>query len=128
MMDNKQVSQKGQVLIADDDEDSRLLLSLILQEEGWEVFEAKDGKEVLEKMNDKVPDILILDNRMPELSGTEVFQLLQEKKINLPIILMTAYSEVDTLASSLGISYFLAKPFNFSELFNLMDLAINQTK
>ncbi|WP_203457608.1 response regulator [Gloeothece citriformis] len=93
-----------------------------MSEEGWEVSEAKDGKEVLEKVEQQLPDLLILDNRMPELSGTEVYQCLQEKKVNFPIILITAYSDLDSLAESLGITYFLSKPFNISDLFDLIKL------
>lgn len=124
-MNNQPMSQKRKVLIADDDEDSRFLLNVLLSEEGWEVSEARDGKEVLEKISQQLPDILILDNRMPELSGIEVYQYLQKDKLNLAIILITAYPDLETLAASLGISYFLSKPFNFSELFELTELAYN---
>ncbi|WP_013322455.1 response regulator [Gloeothece verrucosa] len=122
-MNNQTHSPKGKVLIADDDEDSRLLLNVLLSEEGWQVCEAKDGQETLSKVSQESPDILILDNRMPELSGTEVYQYLRQKNTNLAIILITAYPDLEQLAASLGITYFLNKPFNFSDLFDLMNLA-----
>jgi len=91
---------RGKVLIADDDEDSRMMLSFVLQEEGWEVYEACNGKEALEKVIEEKPDLLILDNRMPELSGVEVYQYLQAEGINIAVVLATAYGYLDELASS----------------------------
>lgn len=120
---NNQNLGRGKVLIADDDEDSRMMLSFVLQEEGWEVYEACNGKEALEKVIEEKPDLLILDNRMPELSGVEVYQYLQAEGINIAVVLATAYGYLDELASSLGVEYFIHKPYEISKLLKMVESA-----
>uniref|UniRef100_B8HRC6 Response regulator receiver protein n=1 Tax=Cyanothece sp. (strain PCC 7425 / ATCC 29141) TaxID=395961 RepID=B8HRC6_CYAP4 len=114
-MNNKDVISR-KILIADDDDDSRLMLKFILENEGWQVVEARDGKEALEMVWAEQPQVLILDNRMPELTGTEVYQCIQAQGLSLPVILATAYAELKEFALSLGISYFISKPFDMAEL------------
>ncbi|MBD2181421.1 response regulator [Planktothrix sp. FACHB-1355] len=98
------------VLIADDDDDSRTMLAFLLESEGWQIAEARNGKEALEKLTEECPQVLILDNRMPELTGAEVYQHIQQEGIKIPVVLMTAFSDLEELASSLGIRYYLPKP------------------
>ncbi|WP_016953248.1 response regulator [Anabaena sp. PCC 7108] len=120
---NNENLKKRKVLIADDDEDCREMLSFLLHEEGWDVREAKDGKEALEKVVKCQPDLLILDNRMPELTGVEVYQHLQIQGINLAIIFATAYGYPEELVSTLGISYWVTKPYDIPNLLETMELA-----
>ncbi|MFM6190409.1 MAG: response regulator [Planktothrix sp.] len=120
---NTQNAKKRKVVIADDDDASRAILTFILEEEGWEVKEAKDGKEAVEKTIDEEPDLLILDNRMPELTGAEVYHKLQLQGIKLAVILATGYGELESLATSLGISYFISKPFDIPELLIMIESA-----
>jgi len=115
------------VLIADDDNDSRVLLAFLLEQEGWEVKQAKDGKEALEKVFQEQPDLLILDHRMPEFTGSEVYQHLQTRGINLTIVLVTAYGYLEELSSSLGISYFVSKPFDIPDLLNIIESAYKKS-
>ncbi|QIR39971.1 response regulator [Tolypothrix sp. PCC 7910] len=118
-----QILAKRKLVIADDDTDSRTMLAFLLEQEGWEVREAKDGKEALEQVLAQQPDLLILDNRMPELTGAEVYQNLQARGINLAVVLVTAYNQVDELASSLGISYFVNKPYDITKLLTTIESA-----
>jgi two-component system, response regulator, stage 0 sporulation protein F len=122
MITNKNLG-KRKVLIADDDDDSRTMLALLLEHEGWEVREARNGQEALEKVTQEQPDVLILDNRMPELTGVEVYQQLQERGIKLAVVLATAYGYLEELASSLGITYFITKPFDLDKLLNIVESA-----
>lgn len=115
------------VLIADDDNDSRVLLAFLLEQEGWEVKQAKDGKEALEKVFQEQPDLLILDHRMPEFTGSEVYQHLQRRGISLTIVLVTAYGYLEELSSSLGISYFVSKPFDIPDLLNIIESAYKKS-
>ncbi|BAZ33048.1 two-component response regulator [Cylindrospermum sp. NIES-4074] len=112
-----------QVLIADDDDDSRTLLAIILAEEGWEIREARNGQEALEKVVNEPPDVLILDNRMPELTGAQVYRHLQAEGINLAVVLATAYGNIEELASLLGITYFINKPYDIPELLKTIESA-----
>ncbi|WP_071191387.1 response regulator [Trichormus sp. NMC-1] len=120
---NNENLKKRKVLIADDDQDCREMLSLLLDQEGWDVRAAKDGKEALEKVVKCQPDLLILDNRMPELTGVEVYQHLQIQGINLAIIFATAYGYPEELVSTLGISYWVTKPYDIPKLLETMELA-----
>ncbi|MBD2505027.1 response regulator [Anabaena azotica] len=120
---NNQTLGKGKVLIADDDDDSRIMLSFILQEEGWDVYEACNGKEAVEKVIEDKPDLLILDNRMPELTGAEVYQYLQAKGINIAVVLATAHGYLDELASSLGVTHFIKKPYEIPKLLKMVESA-----
>ncbi|MBD2358273.1 response regulator [Tolypothrix sp. FACHB-123] len=114
---------KRKVLIADDDDDSREMLAFLLEDEGWEVKEARDGKEALATVVKDRPDLLILDNRMPELTGAEVYQQLQSQGINLAVVLATAYGHIEELASALGIVYFVNKPYDITELLTIIESA-----
>lgn len=120
---NNQTLGRRKVLIADDDDDSRIMLSFILQEEGWEVYEACNGKEALEKVIEDKPDLLILDNRMPELTGVEVYQYLQAEGINITVVLATAHGYLDELASSLGVTHFIKKPYEIPKLLKMVESA-----
>ncbi len=120
--------EKGKVLIADDDDDGRSMLAFLLESEGWEIAEARDGKEAVEKVIAENPDVLILDNRMPELTGSEVYQCLRKRGSRVSVVLVTAYSDGRELASSLGIPYFIQKPVDFAALLAAVEGAIAQAK
>jgi DNA-binding response OmpR family regulator len=107
---------KGKILIADDSDTLRALYVRILQLDGWETLEARDGREALETIRNVSPDIVLLDNRMPEMLGTEVFAQLRKEGILTPIVFVTSASEVREVAQSLGIKHYLGKPFGPREL------------
>jgi two-component system response regulator (stage 0 sporulation protein F) len=116
-------SEKRTVLIADDEEGNRILLTFILEQEGWEVSEARNGKEALEKVFKEQPDLLILDNRMPELTGVEVYQYLQEHGIKLAVVMVTSHLNLKELALSLGLLYYLEKPFDIPDFLKIIESA-----
>ncbi|MBD2299513.1 response regulator [Nostoc sp. FACHB-190] len=120
---NSNNTDKRKILIADDDDDSRAMLSFLLEEEGWEVKEARNGEEALETVIKEQPDLLILDNRMPKLSGIEVYQQIQAQEIKIAVVLATAHGYLDELASSLGIAHFIAKPYDIPELLKTIESA-----
>ncbi len=66
------VAKTKSILVIDDNDDIRGLLSLVLQKEGYEVLEAAGGSEALIKINESKPDLILLDVMMPGLSGLEV--------------------------------------------------------
>ncbi|HLO84735.1 MAG TPA: response regulator [Nostocaceae cyanobacterium] len=120
---NNQNLDKRTVLIADDDDDSREMLAFLLEQEGWVVKEAKDGQEAIEKVINEKPDLLILDNRMPEITGVEVYQELKTKGMNIPIVFATAYGYPEELATFLGVSYFITKPYDIPDLLSTIESA-----
>ena len=110
------------ILVVDDNEDIRGLLSLVLQKEGYEVHAAEDGASALEQAYEKKPDLILLDVMMPGLSGLEVLSTIREnkdKKISeVPIMMITAKSTIDDIdaAVELGASSYIVKPFRPANL------------
>lgn len=110
------------ILVVDDNEDIRGLLSLVLQKEGYEVNAAVDGADALSKANALKPDLILLDVMMPGLSGLEVLSAIREhkdKKINqVPVMMITAKSTIDDIdaAVELGASSYIVKPFRPANL------------
>jgi two-component system response regulator (stage 0 sporulation protein F) len=81
------------ILVADDEMSIRLLYSEELKEEGYDVLTAANGKEALEVVAKEPLDLVILDIKMPEMSGIEVLRQIKEKHPDLPVLLSSAYSE-----------------------------------
>ncbi len=81
------------ILVVDDEESIRLLYQEELSDEGYEVEVAVDGEDALAKFETFKPDLITLDLKMPGMDGLEVLTRLREKDRNVPIILLTAYSE-----------------------------------
>jgi CheY-like chemotaxis protein len=82
----------GQILITEDDATTRELLRRTLEQEGWIVREAHNGRQALEHLGQQVPDLLLLDLMMPEMDGFEVVRTLRasEEWRNIPIVVITA--------------------------------------
>jgi signal transduction histidine kinase len=106
-------------LLADDEPDMRRFLRAQLDEH-YDVLEAADGIQALEKATQFLPDIILLDMMMPEMDGLGVCRELRKRDetANIPIILLTARADEETKfnALELGANDFLAKPFSSTEL------------
>ncbi len=110
------------ILIADDDADSRTLLEVLLQKMGYGVITAQDGTEALEKMQlPGSPTLVILDWMMPGMEGIEVCRRYREhcRDETKYIILLTAKDSIDSIVDGLaaGANDYISKPFNKRELF-----------
>ena len=108
------------VLIVDDEPDVRELVKFNLTRDGWEVSEAADGLEGLEKAKSERPDLIVLDLMMPEMDGMAVFKNLRESKktAEIPVLMLTAKKELDDKLEglALGADDYVAKPFSIKEL------------
>jgi two-component system phosphate regulon response regulator PhoB len=102
------------VLIVDDDDVIRSLLRLTLPDEGYDLVEAQDGGQALQITEARQPALVLLDWRMPGLSGADVLTALKQRHPDVPVIVLTAEPEakVRTQAESLGADVFMAKPFS----------------
>jgi DNA-binding response OmpR family regulator len=105
------------VLIVDDDRPSLKMTAFLLKEEGYAVLTAENGQDALRLIDEKAPDLLILDVMMPGLDGWEVTKRLR-RTTNLPIIILSAKGETSdrVYGLDLGADDYLAKPFEPSEL------------
>lgn len=108
------------VLIVDDEPDIIELLSINLQKAGYTVTAAYNGRDALKSIQEDIPDVVVLDVMMPELSGTEVATRLRgsERTARLPIIMLTARAdEVDQVVGlSVGADDYVTKPFSVKVL------------
>ncbi|MGB8647522.1 MAG: response regulator [Anaerolineae bacterium] len=109
-------SPDGRMLVVDDDFLNRTLLSTNLQEQGYDVVEAENGMEALEKLRTSLYDVVLLDTLMPEMDG---FQVLAEIKKDsalqyLPVIVISALDDMESVIRciEMGATDYLAKPFD----------------
>jgi two-component system capsular synthesis sensor histidine kinase RcsC len=93
------------VLVADDEPDIRLMLRTVLRPRGWRVEEVATGHEALERCRDEAFDAVILDHKMPGLTGAETARLLRAEGNGVPIILYSAYvtEDVEAEAAAAGV-------------------------
>lgn len=108
------------VLIADDADAGRELVRTVLEGTGYEVLEARDGIEALERVREHHPDLVILDLHMPRLDGFGVIRQLrsEEEFASLPIMALTASAMMGDkeLAMSAGFTGYVTKPIRLSVL------------
>lgn len=112
----------GRVLVVDDEPHVRLNYRVALETEGYDVVEANSGKAALEQLVDRRFGLAILDMRMPEMDGLELLTRMRENKIGVPVVIVTAYSDVPhaVKAMKLGAIDFLQKPLRPEELRTLV--------
>ncbi len=107
-----------EILIAEDDEQIANSLKKNLAEEGHHIMHARDGEEALRFAGSIMFDVVLLDWRMPKVSGIEVCRYIRESGNKVPVILLTALSQVKNKveALNLGADDYITKPFSFDEL------------
>lgn len=103
------------ILIADDHDDNRELLRLLLSSAGYEVREARDGSECVTLARQQPPDLIVIDLSMPVLDGWGVFEELKtdQRTQTIPCMAVTAHAELDRIeALETGFSAYISKPFS----------------
>jgi DNA-binding response OmpR family regulator len=120
---NESMKSKGKILIVDDEPINLEFFDVMLSNLGFKIEKAADGEEALQKVVETDPDLIILDNIMPRLTGWEVTKKLKQEKEfrkyrQTPIIMFSAMDEVkDKIGGlELGVDDYITKPFNFSEV------------
>ena len=112
------MEHKGRILVVDDEVNARTALLELLRDEGYEVDSAADAFKALGKMADFAPDLVLTDVKMPGMDGLQLLARLREDDSGLPVIVMTAFGEVETAVRAMraGAADYLAKPVNVGEL------------
>jgi len=110
--------EKPAVLVVDDDERFRARLCQALEKRGWEVWGAADAEQALRVAEEKSPDLILLDLRMPGDSGLSVLESLRELDANTKIIMLTGYGSIATAlqAQKLGADHYLSKPADVDQI------------
>ena len=106
------------VMFADDDGDLRKVVERVMLEDGFEFCGAKDGLEVLDRIDAERPDVIILDISMPYMDGFETCLRLRERGVRTPIIFLSARSDIvdKSVGFRAGCDDYLTKPFSPLEL------------
>lgn len=106
------------ILIIDDEENMRHSLSLILEQEGYEVAASENGKKALDILLSKTFDLILCDIRMPEMDGITFLKEFYRTNCKSTIIMMSAYGNIDTAleAMKLGAYDYISKPFKADEI------------
>jgi two-component system response regulator (stage 0 sporulation protein F) len=116
--------EKKKVLIVDDQNGIRILLMEVFGSEGYETFQAANGKIALEIVEKEPPDLVLLDMKIPGMDGLEILKHLKTINPDIKVIMMTAYGELDMIkeATELGALMHFTKPFDIDE----MRVAVNK--
>ena len=118
------------ILIADDEVDGRTLMAQVLgRQSGISIYQARDGHEALEYAMIDCPDLMILDIRMPKMSGIEVAQQLRANRISVPIVAVTGDTQPSTIQACLdaGFSAVVRRPYTPSELLGAVQEALHRS-
>ncbi|HEY1235168.1 MAG TPA: sigma-54 dependent transcriptional regulator [Candidatus Binatia bacterium] len=108
----------AQILIADDDAASCQLFAEVLEREGYKVDQVHTGEEALARLRERLHDLLLVDVRMPGMSGLAVTRAIRKESPSLPILVMTAFGSIETAIEAIreGAFDFISKPMNLEEL------------
>ena len=106
------------LLVVDDEPNYLVILEELLEEDGFEVFTANNGEKALKLIKETDLDLVLTDMQMPGMHGMDLLKAAKEHNSHLPIIMMTAYGEVEKAVAAMqaGAFNFLTKPFNNDEL------------
>ena len=119
------------VLVVDDRDDSvQFLTDYILQPNGYRHITARDGAVGLETALSESPDLIIMDLKMPKMTGLEVLAALRERAVDIPVILMTFHGSEETAvrAFRLGARDYIIKPYETMEMLQAIDRALSEVR
>jgi DNA-binding NtrC family response regulator len=119
---------KKRTLIVEDERNVRMMYRAALETEGFEITEAESGAVALEKFAESKFDVAVLDLRMPEMDGLELLEVMRDKNIKTPAVIITAYGDVPNAvkAMKLGAIDFLPKPVTPDQLRTLLNEVIER--
>lgn len=121
---NRRIKMKKIALVVDDTQYIREDIREMLEEKGYEVYEAENGQEGVEKYKEINPTIVTMDINMPKMHGLEASKLIKEYDENARILLcstMVAFPNYRKMGEELGIKAFLSKPYSDVEFFEEFD-------
>ncbi|MDD3643016.1 MAG: sigma-54 dependent transcriptional regulator [Candidatus Krumholzibacteria bacterium] len=109
---------KPVVLLVDDEDTIRLFLEKTLKVEGYEALTASTGEEAIEKTRSELPDLVLLDLKLPDMNGIDVLHKIKEELPEICVIMLTAFGDIETAVSAIkkGAFDFVSKPVNLEQL------------
>jgi len=123
------MTTQGTILVVDDDSAHRTMLRTLLTGWGYTISEADDGSTAIQKVHEQAFDLILMDIRMIKVSGLEALTEIKAFNPAIPVIIMTAYSSVESAVEALknGAYDYLTKPLDFDELRLTMERAMDHT-
>ena len=128
------MNDKPLVLIAEDDAGVRMTLEFVLADEGFEVLSAEDGEQAMNLAMERSPDAILLDGRMPKMTGKQVLTALRALKAtaDIPVFVMTgmdpAFENVGGAEAEWPGAHFVGKPFDPEELVEAIRRALDEKR
>jgi len=119
------------ILVVDDGRENReFVVEYVLRPNGYRVSVARDGREGLSKALTERPDLILLDQQMPHMTGTEVIKALAAARANIPVILMTFHGseEIAVEVFRLGVKDYVKKPYTVEEMLAAIERSLTETR
>lgn len=122
------MSDKGHILVVDDEDALRTVLSSELESEGYEVDMAADGDEAIDIVQKKQFNLVLLDIKMPRVDGFEVLKFIKEKYPHVKVIMLTGFADLKNAIESkkLGAEDFVSKPYDLVDLLTTIERVLSE--
>jgi len=116
-------------MVIDDEQAIRLFLEATLEDEGYSIVTFGDGTTSLEWLSRSVPDLVLLDLMLPDMSGIQVLESLKDLYPHVPVVMITAYSQTDTAVQAMKLDAFdyVSKPIELSQLLRVVAQGLHET-
>jgi len=114
----------AKILIVDDEEGIRMLYSMELRDDGYEVITLPDGRGLLDVVDSEQPDCIVLDIKMREYDGLDLLQQIRKRHYDLPVILNSAYSSFKVDLKAVAADYYVVKSSDLTELKEKLRVAL----
>ena len=120
MLSKNENTNGNKILVVDDEQDIVTIIGKVLKKSGYEVITANEGLECIDKVSEELPDLILLDNIMPNMDGPTVLSKLKasKKTADIPVIMVTALADQEhiTGAEKGGAIEYIIKPFDYRVL------------
>ncbi|MBI5463839.1 MAG: response regulator [Ignavibacteriales bacterium] len=119
---------KNRILVVDDEEALRTVLSAELEGEGYSVLSAGDGQEALNILGSKEFDLILLDIKMPNVDGFEVLKFVKERHPATKVVMLTGFADLKNAIESkkLGAEDFISKPYDLVDLLTTIERVLSE--
>ena len=122
------MAEKNKILVVDDEDALRTVLSGELVSEGYEVRTASDGDEAMSGLQKETFDLVLLDIKMPRVNGFEVLKFIKEKHPKTKVVMLTGFADLKNAIESkkLGAEDFVSKPYDLVDLLTTIERVLNE--